>query len=126
MWLIDQLAEQKIRAAIERGELDNLPGAGKPLELDDDRLIPEELRAGYRLLKNAGYLPAELQIHREIAEAEELLRLVSDPDERSRTALRLSLLRARLGGGRADSLVADAAYRERIEETLEGPEPRKK
>jgi len=61
MWLIHQLAERQILAAIERGELDDLPGAGRPLDLDDDRLIPEHLRAGYRLLRNAGYLPPQLQ-----------------------------------------------------------------
>jgi hypothetical protein len=55
MFLIDKLAEQKIAEAVERGELNNLPGSGKPLHLDDDTLVPEELRAGYRLLKNAGY-----------------------------------------------------------------------
>ena len=41
MYLIDKLAEEKITEAIGRGELDNLPGAGKPLHLDDDSLVPE-------------------------------------------------------------------------------------
>jgi len=45
MWLIDQIAEQHIAQAIERGELDNLPGAGEPITLDDDRWVPEELLA---------------------------------------------------------------------------------
>ena len=49
------LAERKIAAAIERGEFDDLPGAGQPLDLDDlDPLMPEELRMAYRILKNAG------------------------------------------------------------------------
>jgi hypothetical protein len=55
MFLIDQLAEEKISEAISQGGLDNLPGAGKPLYLDDDALIPEALRAGFRLLKNSGF-----------------------------------------------------------------------
>ena len=59
MGLLQQLAEARIREAIEAGELDNLAGRGRPLQLDDDRLVPEGLRAGYRLLKNAGYLPPE-------------------------------------------------------------------
>ena len=60
MMLIDQIAERHIQQAIERGEFDDLPGAGRPLGLEDDALVPEELRAGYRLLRNAGYLPPEL------------------------------------------------------------------
>jgi hypothetical protein len=54
------LAERRIEEAIARGELDDLPGAGRPLELDDDRLVPEELRLAYRILKNAGYVPPEV------------------------------------------------------------------
>ena len=58
---IDQLAEARIQEAIDRGELRGLPGEGRPLQLDDDSAIPEELRAAYRLLKNAGFLPPELR-----------------------------------------------------------------
>ena len=46
---LDAIAEAKIAAAIEAGELANLPGAGKPLDLDDDPLVPEHLRAAYRI-----------------------------------------------------------------------------
>jgi hypothetical protein len=52
--MLDLIAERKIAEAISRGELDNLPGAGRPLELDDDALIPEDLRVAVRILKNAG------------------------------------------------------------------------
>jgi Domain of unknown function (DUF1992) len=48
------LAERKIEVAIERGEFDDLPGAGQPLDLDDiDPMLPEELRMAWRILKNA-------------------------------------------------------------------------
>ncbi|SUP68019.1 putative cytoplasmic protein [Yersinia kristensenii] len=65
MGLIDEWAERHIMDAQEKGELDNLPGNGRPLLLDDDTFVPSELRAGYRLLKNAGYLPPELQDRQE-------------------------------------------------------------
>ncbi|MFB6328830.1 DUF1992 domain-containing protein [Pantoea deleyi] len=81
MWLVDELAEQHIRAALEKGELSNLPGAGKPLQLDDDSHVPPELRAGYRLLKNAGFLPPELELRREGVEVNDLIRQL-DPDDR--------------------------------------------
>ncbi len=57
MWLLDQWAERHILDAQTKGEFDNLPGSGEPLTLDDDSHVPAELRAGYRLLKNAGCLP---------------------------------------------------------------------
>lgn len=52
--------ESRIAQAHEQGEFDNLPGKGKPLQLDDDRLVPEEVRAAYKVLKNAGFVPPEL------------------------------------------------------------------
>ena len=54
MLVLELLAEKKIAEAAERGELDDLPGAGRPLELDDDTLVPEELRMANRILRNAG------------------------------------------------------------------------
>lgn len=73
MELIDQWAERYIIDAQQKGELDNLPRSGKPLELDDDSLVPPDLRAGYRLLRNAGYLPVELQDRQEALTIVELL-----------------------------------------------------
>ncbi len=64
MWLLDQWAERHILDAQAKGEFDNLPGSGEPLTLDDDSHVPAELRAGYRLLKNAGCLPPELEQRR--------------------------------------------------------------
>jgi hypothetical protein len=50
------IAEMRIKEAVERGELDGLPGAGRPLPLDEDANVPEDLRMAYKLLKNGGYL----------------------------------------------------------------------
>lgn len=57
MHAFESIAEQRIQEALVRGELDGLPGEGQPLDLDDDRLVPEELRMVYRVLKNSGYVP---------------------------------------------------------------------
>src|SRR5688572_2360260 len=65
---MDAIAERRILEAQARGDFDDLPGTGAPLQLDDDSLVAEDLRAAYRVLKNAGYLPPELEIHREIRE----------------------------------------------------------
>ncbi|HEI8868924.1 TPA: DUF1992 domain-containing protein [Serratia odorifera] len=65
MWLLDKWAERHIADAQQKGELDNLPGMGARLQLDDDSAVPAELRSGFRLLKNAGYLPPELETRKE-------------------------------------------------------------
>jgi len=67
------LAETKIREAISNGELDDLPGQGQPLKLDDLSMVPEELRAGYIMLKNAGVLPEEIQLQKEIVNLQRLI-----------------------------------------------------
>ncbi len=97
MWLIDQLAEQHIREAQEKGELAGLPGEGAPLLLDDDSHVPPELRASYRLLKNAGYLPPEMEMRREAVELGGLLHgLHSDDKHYEHYSKRLRLLEIRL------------------------------
>ena len=59
MLALEHIAENKIAEAIARGELENLPGEGKPLDLGDDPLLPQELRMAWRILKNAGYMERE-------------------------------------------------------------------
>ncbi len=96
MNLFEILAEQKIQEAIERGEFDALPGEGKPLELDDDPLVPEDLRAAYRVLKNAGFVPPEVELHNEIRAIEHLLESMPEGERRSRALRKLQLLNLRL------------------------------
>lgn len=78
MHLFDTLAEQRIQDALARGELDNLPGAGKPLDLDEDPLVPAEVRMMNRILRNAGGLPRELLLRREAQEIYQRLRAARD------------------------------------------------
>ncbi|MBP2653752.1 MAG: hypothetical protein H6Q73_1321 [Firmicutes bacterium] len=68
------IAEQKILEAIENGELNNLPGSGKPLNLDAEKNVPPDLRLEYKILKNAGMLPEEASLKKEIAILQEMLR----------------------------------------------------
>ncbi len=62
----ESLIERRIREAEAAGMFQNLPGAGKPLPPDDDAHVPEDLRAGYRLLKNAGYAPSWIELQKHI------------------------------------------------------------
>ena len=84
------LAESKIRAAIARGEFEGLPGHGKPLPPDEFSRAAGDLRMGFRLLKNAGCVPPELEAHREVARLGTLIAATGDAEERAR----LSRLRA--------------------------------
>lgn len=81
---LTKIAEARIRDAIERGELDDLAGKGKPLALEDLSRVPEDLRVGYLLLKNAGILPEEMTLRKEMVTLEALIDACSDPEERTR------------------------------------------
>lgn len=97
MWLIDQLVEQQIRAAQEKGELSNLPGEGAPLQFEDESGVPSELRTAYRLLKNSGFLPPELEMRREALQLNDLLHQL-DPSDHQANEInkRLAMLEMKL------------------------------
>lgn len=116
--LLDALAEKHIGEAQARGEFDDLPGSGEPLDLGDDALVPEELRAAHRLLKNAGCLPPEVEAHGEIRDIEALLRAADCAEERGRLLSRLQFLLLRAPLGRRGSLKIEADYAEKIAEKL--------
>lgn len=85
------LAEQKIQEAIRRGELENLALRGKPIPKEDLSGVPDELRMGYKILKNAGFLPEELQINRDMVQLKDLLLCCHDEEERKSLKRQLSL-----------------------------------
>lgn len=116
MSIIDDLVEQKIKASRERGDFDNLSGQGKPLQLEDDSFVPAELRTGYRMLKNAGFLPPELERRKDIQEAEALLCHVEDNAERLRLVRKISLLKAQLAKHRQQlsAGLQEQVYREKL------------
>ncbi|MEQ4450261.1 DUF1992 domain-containing protein [Kosakonia sp. YIM B13605] len=112
MWLLDQWAERHILDAQQKGEFDNLPGNGEPLLLDDDSHVPAELRAGYRLLKNAGCLPPELEYRKEAVMLIDLLNSVQhEHPDFQQLHRRLSLLemKVRQAGLSTDFLRGDYA-----------------
>ena len=97
MWLLDQWAERHITDAQSKGEFDNLPGQGEPLILDDDSCVPEELRSGYRLLKNAGCLPPEIEQRKEAIVLADLLKDIRKDDDRyQELSRRLALMEMKL------------------------------
>ena len=123
MHFLELIAERKIAEAEREGALKDLPGEGAPLALDDDPLIPEDLRMAYRILKNAGLVPEEISMLREVAQLEALVRDAEPQDAAgSQAARRLELLRLKLdqaAPGRS-SLLLGERYRQRILERMAG------
>lgn len=73
----DKTVEVLIKEAQARGEFDNLPGEGKPIDLTEYFATPENTRVAQAMLKNAGMLPAEIDLLQEIAALKESLKAVS-------------------------------------------------
>jgi hypothetical protein len=82
MDLFHIVSEDRIKKAYQDGEFDNLPGLGKPLQLEDLSGIPEELRMAYKLLKNAGYTQEEGQLRQEMMTIDGLLKKCDDSTEK--------------------------------------------
>ena len=97
-----RIAEERIKEAQRAGAFDNLPGKGKPLDLEDLSWVPEDLRISYLILKNAHVLPPEAELLKDIHTIEDLLKHVEDEGERRALAksiqfklIRLDMLRRR-------------------------------
>jgi len=84
-----RIAEERILEAQRAGAFDDLPGKGKPLQLEDLNWVPEDLRIGYMVLKNAHVLPPEAELLKDIHTLEDLLKHVED--EGARRALAKSI-----------------------------------
>jgi hypothetical protein len=74
----DKIVEALIQEAMERGEFENLPGKGKPIDLIAYFDTPEEIRMAHSVLKNAGMRPREVDLQKEIAELKQIQAAVVD------------------------------------------------
>ena len=92
MLIFEQLAENRIIDAIAHGEFNDLPGSGKPLEMEDLSLVPEEIRMAYKVLKNAGMTPPELELKNEVTQLHRSLETETDDTKRQRSLRRLQYL----------------------------------
>lgn len=93
---IYKIAEQRIREAQERGDFDNLAGKGQPQDLDEYYRVPEEFRMAYSILKNAGCLPPELMVKKEILQIEDMLAQIKDEKEKYLQIKKLNFLVTKL------------------------------
>ena len=61
-----RVAERRIEEAMREGKFDNLPGMGRPVNLEGYFATPEHVRIGYSILKSAGFVPEEVELLKEI------------------------------------------------------------
>ncbi len=116
MNVFSRIAEQRIREAMENGEFDNLDGMFRPLALEDESWIPEDLRIAYRVLRNAGCVPPELELRKEVISLRDLIATIDDDRERIRKIRELNFKLLKLNEMRKRPLDLDSLseYGEKI------------
>ena len=116
-----KIVEERIRRAQKKGEFENLAGSGKPLDLLDDQMVAEELRLTYKILKNADYLPPEIELKKAIRQTEELLSGMGETAAKYRTMQKLNFLIMKLNTLRNTSIEFEAPqkYSDKLIEKLE-------
>ena len=88
----EKIIEERIRRAQQKGEFKNLAGAGRPLIFEKDDHVADDLRLAYKILKNADCLPPEIELKKEIARTEDLLKGMEGTAEKYRTLKKLNFL----------------------------------
>jgi uncharacterized protein YutE (UPF0331/DUF86 family) len=81
---LEKAVEAIIKEAQERGDFNNLKGAGKPIDLTAYFETPEDVRNAYSMLKSAGIVSAEVELLQEIAALKERLTTTYEEKDRSR------------------------------------------
>jgi Domain of unknown function (DUF1992) len=79
---LEKFIEDQISKAMKRGEFDDLPGRGQPVDLTAYFQTPENLRICYSILKNGDFTPPEVELLKEIERFKEQLAATSDEEQR--------------------------------------------
>lgn len=66
MGSLEDLVEERIRKAREKGAFDNLKGFGKPLNLYENPFEPADMRMANKILKDAGFAPYWVELGKDI------------------------------------------------------------
>lgn len=82
--IMERAIDKIIRQAMERGEFNDLKGKGKPLtHLEEYFNAPEELRMGFTIMRNAGCVPEEVSLLKEVDVLKGRLANCTDPLEKA-------------------------------------------
>ena len=117
------IAERRISEAIQKGLLDTHGWRNRPLPMTYDNMVPEELRMAYKILKNAGYLPPEIEAKKEIQAIEDLLATCEDERTRVKQIKKLNYLVQKLNAmnGCGVSIEGQEEYYRKIVERISVP-----
>ena len=99
-----RIAERRIIEAIQNGDFDNLENMGKPIQFEDETWIPEDLRMAYKFLKNAGFIPPELEMRNEMVNMFSLMNTIDDDKERLKKIRELNFRLLKLNMNRKQPL----------------------
>ncbi len=116
MMYFQRIVEERIVEAQKAGAFENLPGQGKPLQLEDLSWVPDDIRVAYMILRNAHVLPPEVELLKEIHTLEDLLKYVEDERERKATlkSIQYKMIRLDLLKRRSFSLQAVQYYGKKL------------
>ena len=114
------IAEQRITEAIEDGRLQNTDWQDRPLPMEDNHMVPEDLRMAYKVLKNAGFVPPEIETRKEIYNLEELIARTDDEHARVKQLKKLHFLVMKLNTMRqgSSSIEDQQRYYQQVAERL--------
>jgi hypothetical protein len=112
----EKIVEERIKVAQRNGVFDNLGGAGRPLALEEDGHIPEDLRLAHKILKNADCLPPEIELKQQIRQTEDLLRTMEDTAQRYHVLKKLNFLILKINSQRRANIMFDVP--QQYEESL--------
>lgn len=94
---IEEQIAQALRDSEASGELRGAPSWGRPLaDNDAEQATPQALRMPYKILKNAGIVPPEVQAFAELGRLREALAAAADPVEAAALRQRIVDLEQRL------------------------------
>lgn len=114
------IAEQKIQEAIKNGDLNIERWKNRPLPMEDDRLIPDDLKMAYKILKNSGYLPPEIEERKEVKRLEELIAATEDEHVRLKQMKKLSVLLMKIDArrGKTSNIARQDDYYRKVVEKI--------
>lgn len=94
-WL-SRLAERRMQAARLKGELQGLEGEGKPLpDRPGDAFVSAGDAVGFRIMAEAGVLPEEITLKKQVAAQRAHLATLTDEAERKAAMAELARLEMR-------------------------------
>ncbi len=98
-----KIIEERIKRAQRKGEFDNLPGTGEPLNFEDDYFVREDLRLAFKILKNADCVPPEIELKKEISQLETMMSKMEGSAEKYKLLKKLNYLIMKLNLNRNTS-----------------------